>query len=158
MKYERMKRNNLRCNAVTPTGVDVEKILDRIQYARELADYSANKMKQKFPSFMGKIRRRIFDDNALRALSLAFSTFRRETNRSIKSIDSAISELNKGKLPACVKYLKLAIEAAQKVTRGALSINDPVIDDVTNDLWATTANLVTVYTVLGDVLRKIGSL
>ena len=42
MKYERMKRNNLRCNAVTPTDVDVVGILDRIQYARELADYIEN--------------------------------------------------------------------------------------------------------------------
>lgn len=159
MKYERMKRSSVRCNAVATTDMDVEKILGSMKRARELAVITANNINKKFPSFKGKIRRRIFDDDELRKLSLLFSTFRRETNRAIKSIDSAISELKKGKLPACVKYMKLVIEADKKVTDAFFAIErmpvtSAVISDVKNDLWAAIVPVGLAADVLDKILRE----
>lgn len=160
MKYERMKKSSVRCNAIAATDKDIEKIVEDILWVKESASVVARNMQQKFPALMNKVRRLALFHTTVSEFSLAFSWCKRKTNEGIKYIDSAVIELNKGSLPACVKFLNLAKEVMNRVTDEILKHDTrwyPEMGEVANVAWAIVARLVTCSDVLEKAIRKIGS-
>lgn len=161
MKYERMKRNDMRCNAIATTDKDIEKIVEDILRVKESASVVAINMKQKFPALMKKVRQLALSHITVSEFSLAFSWCKREINKGINYIDSAVIELNKGSLPTCVKFLNLAKETMNRVTGEILKHDTrwyPEMGEVYNAAWAIVARLVTCSDVLEKISRKISSM
>lgn len=149
--------------AITSTDVDVGKILDTITNAKERAELAAKNCKQRSPSYMKQIQSLVSDPDKLRKIRLSFSTISSETDATIKLINSAIRELNKGSLSTCAKYMKLAIAASYKVRREFFSIDrmpvtGKVIGDVMFEAWRVIMGpLGWAKDQLEKVLREVGN-
>lgn len=161
MKYERMKKSSMRCNAVASTDRDIEKVSNDILRARNIVYDVADDVKKEFPIRLRRISRLVEDPSITRIFEEAFGQFQIEMKYITSYIDTAVNRLNKGSFPACVKFLNLtkwSVKQAYGALEKLIGYRYLPMNDIMNYVFRITNNLTIAVRDLEAAASKISSM
>lgn len=162
MKYEKMKRNTIRCNRITEkrNAGDLEKALDNVKFVRKRTQEALNRANQEFPRLARKAAR-VDDITARTDIRNSLFVFPRLAAKGLSEVDSALKQADAGNMTQCAKLLKDAektISLAENRVSWMLDFRYGPESDIGYAAFQISSMLQSFPWMLREAARKLSSL